>query len=30
MSKFLENLEKAAILYAFSMNPMAMRFMSAD
>ena len=30
MSKFWKNLEKAALLYALGMNPMAMRFMSAD
>ncbi len=30
MSKFWKNLEKAATLYALGMNPMAMRFMSAD
>ncbi len=30
MSKFWKNLERAATLYAFGMNPMAMCFMSAD
>lgn len=30
MSKFWKNLERAATLYAFGMNPIAMRFMSAD
>ena len=30
MSKFLEELERAALLYAFGMNPMALRFMNAD
>lgn len=30
MSKFWKNLERAALIYAFGQNPMAMRFMSAD
>jgi hypothetical protein len=30
MSKFWKNLERAAILYAFGMNPMALRFMTPD
>ena len=30
MSKFWNNLERAATLYALGMNPMAMCFMSTD
>ena len=30
MSKFLKELERASLLYAFGMNPMALRFMNAD
>ena len=30
MSKFWENLERAAVLYAFGMNPIALQFMNPD
>ena len=30
MSKFWKNLERAAVLYALGMNPIALRFMSPD
>lgn len=30
MSEFWKSLERTATLYALGMNPMAMRFMSAD